>query len=100
MCVPHTRSLPANTLPPPGPNQKKQIDTTMGSFTVELYYKHAPKTVDNFVKLADKGYYDGTVFHRIIRDFSAFLAALLFARFAVCLAAGFHTVGVGVRMPA
>ncbi|KIY99492.1 peptidyl-prolyl cis-trans isomerase-like 1 [Monoraphidium neglectum] len=41
----------------------------MGSFTVELYYKHAPKSVDNFVKLADKGYYDGTIFHRIIRDF-------------------------------
>lgn len=41
----------------------------MGSFTVELYYKHAPRTVENFVKLSDKGYYDGTVFHRIIRDF-------------------------------
>jgi hypothetical protein len=33
----------------------------MGSFTVELYYKHAPKTVKNFVKLAEKGYYDGTI---------------------------------------
>jgi peptidyl-prolyl cis-trans isomerase-like 1 len=44
----------------------------MGSFTVELYYKHAPKTVDNFVKLSDKGYYDGTIFHRIIRDFSEY----------------------------
>jgi cyclophilin family peptidyl-prolyl cis-trans isomerase len=38
-----------------------QIDTSMGSFTVELYYKHAPKTVKNFVKLAEKGYYDGTI---------------------------------------
>lgn len=46
-----------------------QIDTSMGSFTVELYFKHAPKTVTNFVELAKKGYYDGTKFHRIIRDF-------------------------------
>ncbi|KAI8467293.1 MAG: cyclophilin-type peptidyl-prolyl cis-trans isomerase [Monoraphidium minutum] len=46
-----------------------QVDTTMGSFTVELYYKHAPRAVENFTRLADKGYYDGTVFHRIIRDF-------------------------------
>ncbi|GBF89987.1 peptidyl-prolyl cis-trans isomerase-like [Raphidocelis subcapitata] len=46
-----------------------QIDTTMGSFTVELYYKHAPRAVENFTRLADRGYYDGTVFHRIIRDF-------------------------------
>lgn len=42
----------------------------MGSFTVELYFKHAPKTVENFTRLADRGYYDGTVFHRVIRDFS------------------------------
>ncbi len=38
-----------------------QIDTAMGSFTVELYYKHAPKTVKNFEELAKRGYYDGTV---------------------------------------
>ncbi|KAF6258919.1 cyclophilin-type peptidyl-prolyl cis-trans isomerase [Scenedesmus sp. NREL 46B-D3] len=46
-----------------------QIDTSMGSFTVELYYKHAPRTVKNFTELARRGYYDGTKFHRIIRDF-------------------------------
>ena len=38
-----------------------QIDTSMGSFTVELYYKHAPRTVKNFVGLSEKGYYDGTL---------------------------------------
>lgn len=37
-----------------------QIDTTMGSFEVELYYKHAPKAVKNFLTLAERGYYDGT----------------------------------------
>eukprot|EP00882_Tetradesmus_deserticola_P010766 GHRQ01011369.1.p2 GENE.GHRQ01011369.1~~GHRQ01011369.1.p2 ORF type:complete len:157 (+),score=36.65 GHRQ01011369.1:103-573(+) len=46
-----------------------QVDTSMGSFTVELYYKHAPRTVKNFTELARRGYYDGTKFHRIIRDF-------------------------------
>eukprot|EP00877_Chromochloris_zofingiensis_P012449 jgi/Chrzof1/7458/Cz02g24220.t1 len=46
-----------------------QIDTTMGSFEVELYYKHAPKAVKNFLTLAERGYYDGTPFHRIIKDF-------------------------------
>lgn len=46
-----------------------QIDTSMGTFTVELYYKHAPRTVKNFQELAKRGYYDGTKFHRIIRDF-------------------------------
>eukprot|EP00955_Chlamydomonas_euryale_P054337 355791-Chlamydomonas_euryale.AAC.7 len=38
-----------------------QIDTPMGSITVELYYKHAPKTVKNFTELAKRGYYDGTI---------------------------------------
>jgi len=37
-----------------------QIDTSMGSFTVELYYKHAPRTVKNFLELSKRGYYDGT----------------------------------------
>ncbi|EFJ50875.1 hypothetical protein VOLCADRAFT_79909 [Volvox carteri f. nagariensis] len=46
-----------------------QIDTTLGSFTVELYYKHAPRTCKNFEELSKRGYYDGTIFHRIIRDF-------------------------------
>ncbi|KAL6754762.1 cyclophilin-type peptidyl-prolyl cis-trans isomerase [Haematococcus lacustris] len=46
-----------------------QVDTTMGTFVVELYYKHAPQTAKNFEELAKRGYYDGTIFHRIIRDF-------------------------------
>ncbi|KAG2485854.1 hypothetical protein HYH03_015437 [Edaphochlamys debaryana] len=48
-----------------------QIDTSLGTFTVELYYKHAPRTCKNFEELAKKGYYDGTIFHRIIPDFMA-----------------------------
>lgn len=46
-----------------------QINTTVGSFTVELYPNHAPRTCRNFEELARRGYYDGTVFHRIIADF-------------------------------
>jgi cyclophilin family peptidyl-prolyl cis-trans isomerase len=40
-----------------------------GDVTVELYPELAPKTVDNFLKLASEGFYDGTQFHRVIADF-------------------------------
>lgn len=36
---------------------------------VELYNQHAPKTCRNFATLAQRGYYDGVVFHRVIKDF-------------------------------
>ncbi|KAF4532152.1 hypothetical protein B566_EDAN015303, partial [Ephemera danica] len=45
------------------------FETTMGEFTVELYWKHAPRTCRNFAELSRRGYYNGTKFHRIIRDF-------------------------------
>ncbi|CAK7271825.1 Peptidyl-prolyl cis-trans isomerase-like 1 [Sporothrix epigloea] len=45
------------------------LDTSMGTITVELYADHAPRTCRNFVTLARRGYYDGTVFHRVIADF-------------------------------
>ncbi|KAK3355281.1 peptidyl-prolyl cis-trans isomerase ppi1 [Neurospora tetraspora] len=45
------------------------VETTMGTFTLELYTTHAPKTCKNFATLADRGYYDATPFHRIIKDF-------------------------------
>lgn len=45
------------------------LHTTHGDVTLELYYKHAPKTCENFFELARRGYYDGTVFHRVIADF-------------------------------
>lgn len=40
-----------------------------GTVTVELYADHAPRTCRNFATLARRGYYDGTVFHRVIPDF-------------------------------
>ncbi|RWS11099.1 peptidyl-prolyl cis-trans isomerase-like 1 [Dinothrombium tinctorium] len=45
------------------------LETTMGNISIELYWKHAPKTCRNFAELAKRGYYDGTKFHRIIKDF-------------------------------
>ena len=44
---------------------------TQGTITLELYWKHAPKTCKNFVELAKRGYYNGVIFHRIIKDFMA-----------------------------
>ncbi len=41
----------------------------MGEITIELYWKHAPNTCRNFAELVRRGYYNNTIFHRIIRDF-------------------------------
>ncbi len=45
------------------------LDTTRGKIVCELFAKDAPVTVNNFVFLAKDGFYDGTVFHRVIADF-------------------------------
>ena len=45
------------------------LDTSRGRIVVELFTKDAPNTVNNFVFLAREGFYDGTVFHRVIADF-------------------------------
>ena len=45
------------------------LHTNHGAIGVELYPDDAPKTVDNFVKLARDGFYDGLIFHRVIPDF-------------------------------
>ena len=46
-----------------------EIHTTKGMMKVEFYEKDAPGTVENFVKLATEGFYDGLTFHRVIPDF-------------------------------
>lgn len=48
---------------------KVELQTSMGTFAVELYVNEAPKTCENFLELSKSGYYDNVVFHRIIRDF-------------------------------
>ena len=52
-----------------GEAPKVQIKTSLGTFEVELYHKHAPKTCKNFVELSRRGYFNNTVLHRIIADF-------------------------------
>lgn len=45
------------------------FETNRGTIVADLYEKEAPKTVANFEKLANDGYYDGVKFHRVIPDF-------------------------------
>ncbi|OGZ43337.1 MAG: peptidylprolyl isomerase [Candidatus Ryanbacteria bacterium RIFCSPHIGHO2_01_FULL_45_22] len=45
------------------------IQTSFGVVTVELFPDVAPKTVENFIKLAESGFYNGTKFHRVIKNF-------------------------------
>ena len=45
------------------------IKTNLGTVELELFADQTPKTVDNFVGLAEKGYYNGVVFHRVIKKF-------------------------------
>ena len=49
--------------------KKATIETSMGTITVELDDERAPATVENFVKYAADGFYDGTIFHRVIDGF-------------------------------
>jgi cyclophilin family peptidyl-prolyl cis-trans isomerase len=45
------------------------MTTSEGPITIELFDEDAPKTVANFKKLAADGFYDGLIFHRVIKDF-------------------------------
>ena len=45
------------------------MTTSEGPITIELFDADAPKTVQNFKDLAGKGFYDGLIFHRVIKDF-------------------------------
>jgi len=45
------------------------IETNSGTIEVELFCKAAPLACENFIRLAEKGYYNGVIFHRVIKDF-------------------------------
>jgi cyclophilin family peptidyl-prolyl cis-trans isomerase len=51
------------------PNSTVTVDTTRGTFEIELFDEQAPKTSANFRTLAEKGFYDGIKFHRVIENF-------------------------------
>ena len=50
-------------------NKEVVFETTKGNITLEMYPDIAPKAVENFVGLVKKGYYDGIIFHRVIKNF-------------------------------
>ena len=45
------------------------IESNRGTIEVELFCKAAPLACENFIRLAEKGYYNGVIFHRVIKDF-------------------------------
>lgn len=49
--------------------KKAEINTSKGTMKVEFFEKDAPKTVENFISLSEKGFYNGLTFHRVIPDF-------------------------------
>jgi len=51
------------------PNRTAEIQTNKGTIKFELLEADAPKTTENFRLLAEKGYYDGVIFHRVIKGF-------------------------------
>ena len=51
------------------PNPTVTIETNHGTIVAEMFADSAPKTAANFVELAEKGYYDGIIFHRVIEGF-------------------------------
>ncbi len=52
-------------------NPKVELKTSMGSVVIELYPENAPKTVENFLQYVKDGFYDGTIFHRVMPGFMA-----------------------------
>jgi cyclophilin family peptidyl-prolyl cis-trans isomerase len=61
-------SAPAMSLQP-GKKYNASIETSAGTMTAELFADEAPKTVNNFIFLAREGFYNGVIFHRVIRGF-------------------------------
>lgn len=50
-------------------NRTAEFQTNQGSFSAELFEERAPSTTGNFIDLAEKGFYDGVIFHRVIEGF-------------------------------
>lgn len=54
---------------PGQPNRTAIIETDLGTIKIELFDDQAPRTAENFSQLAQRGYYNGTIFHRVISGF-------------------------------
>jgi peptidyl-prolyl cis-trans isomerase B (cyclophilin B) len=64
-----TPAAPAAPAAPATADEVAVIKTTEGDMVIQFWPDAAPKTIENFKKLAKQGFYDGTCFHRVIRDF-------------------------------
>jgi cyclophilin family peptidyl-prolyl cis-trans isomerase len=67
--MPQQYSAPPAMRVDPEKTYTATLETNKGSFDVEFFPEDAPQTVNNFVCLAEDGYYDGTPFHRIVKGF-------------------------------
>jgi cyclophilin family peptidyl-prolyl cis-trans isomerase len=64
-----TANAPAAPLEPAPGNPVVVISTSMGDITVELFKAQAPVSVENFLRYVSEGFYSGTVFHRVVKNF-------------------------------
>ncbi len=69
--APKQWSTPPEMIIDPKIKYSATISTDKGDMVIELFANKTPRTVNNFVFLAREGYYDGTIFHRVIPDFMA-----------------------------
>jgi cyclophilin family peptidyl-prolyl cis-trans isomerase len=67
LCV--SASFAADTTAAASSNPVVVMETTKGNITIELYPDKAPKSVANFLQYVKDGYYNGTIFHRVIKNF-------------------------------
>ncbi len=59
---------PAQT-PPAATNPQVVVDTSLGSFTIELFQDKSPVSVENFLQYVHDGFYSGTIFHRVVAGY-------------------------------
>lgn len=62
-------AAPATPAPAKAGNPRVALETSLGKIVVELDPEKAPKSVENFLAYVKSGFYDGTIFHRVIKDF-------------------------------
>ncbi len=62
-------AISAEVKPQPQSNPQVLLETSAGEITLELYPQKAPKSVENFLNYVKSGFYNGTIFHRVINDF-------------------------------
>jgi peptidyl-prolyl cis-trans isomerase B (cyclophilin B) len=64
-----TNTFPQLTTEVAADEKVVEMKTSMGTIKIKLFPEYAPKAVENFVKHSEEGYYNGLIFHRVIKDF-------------------------------